>query len=78
MIMGGTVQEGRYLWHIADVNQVDPNSGDQAACYMHWMQPLDGNYALFTLAPDGGMVYMFDSSQTIGSALEFTNSQFIG
>ena len=33
---------------------------------------------MFTLAPDSGMLYLFDSSKEIGSGLEFQNLKHIG
>ncbi len=62
-----------YLWN---ENEIDPSSSDQVGRYIQWMQPLDGNRAVFSLG--GGMLYMFDSSKVIGSGLEFTNIQWIG
>ena len=43
-----------------------------------WMQPLDGDRALFTLGWHGGMLYMFDSSKPIGSGQEFQAIKHIG
>ncbi len=62
-----------YLWNHAEV---DPSAGDQADRGISWMQPLDGDRALFTLDYDGGMLYMFDSTKPISQA--FANVQFIG
>jgi len=49
---------------------------DQAGRYIEWMQPLDGDRAVLTLFVNGGMLYMFDSTQPIGSA--FRNIRNIG
>ena len=64
-----------YLW-----NQpiIDPSSSNQALRSIHWMQPLDGNRAVFTEGYYGGMVYIFDSSKVIGSGQEFSALQHIG
>jgi hypothetical protein len=43
-----------------------------------WMQPLDGDRALFTLGNFGGMLYQFDSSKAIGSGQEFQQLKHIG
>ena len=43
-----------------------------------WMQPLDGDRALFTLGWYGGMLYLFDSSKPIGSGQEFQPIRHIG
>jgi hypothetical protein len=57
---------------------VDPSATNQSLRNIHWMQPLDGNRAVFTEGYYGGMLYIFDSSQPIGSGREFTNVQHIG
>ena len=62
-----------YLWN---QEQVDPNLSNQSYRSIGWMQPLDGDRALFTMDPDGGMLYMFDSTKPIGQA--FTNIKHIG
>jgi hypothetical protein len=63
-----------YRW---DTEQL-ANSEDQAKRFMLWMQPLDGDRALFTLGHNGGMLYQFDSSKTIGSGNEFQKLKHIG
>jgi hypothetical protein len=42
------------------------------------MQPLDADRALFTLGYSGGMLYLFDASQPIGSGREFQPIRHIG
>lgn len=63
-----------YRW---DTEQVASGS-DQAQRWIMWMQPLDGDRAVFTLGWFGGMMYLFDSSKPIGSGQEFKNLRHIG
>lgn len=64
-----------YRW---DSEQVVPGAAEQAGRWILWMQPLDGDRALFTLGQFGGMLYQFDSSKPIGSGQEFQNIKHIG
>jgi uncharacterized repeat protein (TIGR01451 family) len=64
-----------YRW---DTNQVETDATAQAKRFIEWMQPLDGDRAVFTLSANGGMLYMFDSSKPIGSGQEFQNIRHIG
>jgi hypothetical protein len=50
----------------------------QSTRWIMWMQPLDGDRAVFTLGYSGGMIYQFDSSKPIGSGQEFQTLQHIG
>ena len=63
-----------YRW---DAEQLMP-SAQQANRWIMWMQPLDGDRALFTLGWEGGMLYQFDSSKPIGSGQEFQLIKHIG
>jgi hypothetical protein len=54
------------------------STAEQAGRWIMWMQPLDGDRALFTLGWNGGMLYMFDASKPIGSGLEFQAIKHIG
>ena len=54
------------------------SASEQAGRWIMWMQPLDGDRALFTLGWNGGMLYMFDASKPIGSGLEFQVIKHIG
>ena len=51
---------------------------EQAKRWIMWMQPLDGDRALFTLGWNGGMLYLFDSTKPIGSGQEFQPIKHIG
>lgn len=42
--------------------------GNQSLRWIMWMQPLDGDRAVFTLGWDGGMLYEFDASKPIAQA----------
>ncbi len=64
-----------YRW---DSDQVVPDASKQASRYIRWIQPLDGDRALFTLWNYGGMLYLFDASKPIGSGQEFQNIKHIG
>jgi uncharacterized repeat protein (TIGR01451 family) len=59
-----------------DSNQVDTDPAVQAARSINWMQPLDGDRALLTMSPSGGMLYGFDSTQPMSNA--FTPMRHIG
>jgi len=48
----------------------------QASRSIAWMQPLDGDRALLTMSPNGGMLYEFDSTRPMASA--FTEIKHIG
>ena len=54
------------------------SSAEQARRWIMWMQPLDGDRALFTLGWNGGMVYLFDATKPIGSGQEFQQIRHIG
>lgn len=64
-----------YKW---DVEQVNPSATEQSNRFISWMQPLDGDRALFTLGTYGGMLCLFDASKPIGSGQEFQNIKHIG
>src|SRR5262249_45647784 len=48
----------------------------QAKRSIEWMQPLDGDRALLTMSPDGGMLYSFDATKPMAQA--FTPLRHIG
>jgi hypothetical protein len=64
-----------YRW---DVNQVHSSATEQSKRWIRWMQPLDGDRAVFTLGNWGGALYLFDSSKPIGSGQEFQVIQHVG
>ena len=64
-----------YRW---DREQVDGDSVHQNERWIRWMQPLDGDRAVFTLGYYGGMLYLFDATQPIASGLAFRNLKHIG
>jgi hypothetical protein len=64
-----------YRW---DSDQLVTDANEKSNRYIRWMQPLDGDRALFTLWKEGGMLYLFDSSKVIGSGQEFQNIRYIG
>ncbi len=59
-----------------DSNKVETDPALQASRAIAWMQPLDGDRALLTMFPNGGMLYAFDSTRPMASA--FTPIQHIG
>lgn len=59
-----------------DSNKRETDPVIQASRSIAWMQPLDGDRALFTMWPNGGMLYEFDSTRPLASA--FTPIQHIG
>jgi len=59
-----------------DSNTPETDSAKQAERSIDWMQPLDGDKALMTMSPWGGMLYMFDSTQPMATA--FTPLRHIG
>jgi hypothetical protein len=63
-----------YRWDTEDLAK----SEDQAKRYIIWIQPLEGDRALLTLGDFGGMLYLFDSSKSIGSGKEFQKIKHIG
>jgi hypothetical protein len=58
----------------ADVRETDPKQ--QASRYIAWTQPLDGDRALVTMSPWGGMLYVFDATKPTQDA--FTPVRHIG
>jgi uncharacterized repeat protein (TIGR01451 family) len=58
-----------------DSDQLETDAVLQSSRYIQWMQPLDGDRALLTLA-NGGMLYLFDATQPMASA--FTEIRHIG
>ncbi len=64
-----------YLWN---AEQMDPNEQHQTQRWIMWMQPIDGDHAVFTLGYGGGMLYLFDSTKPIGSGQEFKKIKHIG
>jgi hypothetical protein len=52
------------------------NGGAQTSRSIGWMQPLDGDRAAMTMAPSGGMLYLFDSTKPMVTA--FTALRHIG
>ena len=64
-----------YLWY---KEETDPNAEHQSRRWIMWMQPLDGDRAVFTLGYDGGMLYEFDSTKPIASGQAFRNIRHIG
>ena len=63
-----------YRWDVEEL----ASPSDQASRWIMWMQPLDGDRALFTLGYFGGMLYLFDASRPIGSGQEFQPIKHIG
>lgn len=59
-----------------DSNQLETDPTLQFRRGIQWMQPLDGNRAALTIAPNGGMLYVFDSTQPMASA--FTPIRHVG
>lgn len=62
----------------ADAELRDPGSSAQGNRWIQWMQPIDGDRAVFTIGWYGGMLYIFDSTKPIGSGLEFRRVAHIG
>ncbi|MFN7925699.1 MAG: malectin domain-containing carbohydrate-binding protein [Bryobacteraceae bacterium] len=61
-----------------DVDQPDPSALNQQQRWIFWMQKLDGDRAVFTMGYEGGTIYLFDSTKTIGSGQEFTALRHLG
>jgi hypothetical protein len=61
-----------------DKDEVDPDPKHQRERGIMWIQPLDGDRAVFTVGHDGGVIYIFDSTQPIGSGREFRRIRHIG
>jgi len=59
-----------------DTNSREDDAHQQGSRSVEWMQPLDGDRALLTMFPDGGMLYSFDSTKPMASA--FTPLRHIG
>jgi len=59
-----------------DKNAREDDARLQASRSIYWMQPLDGDRALLTMWPDGGMLYSFDSTKPLAEA--FTPLRHIG
>jgi hypothetical protein len=59
-----------------DSNRVETDPALQAHRSIEWMQPLDGDRALFTMSEHGGMLYEFDSTRPMAAA--FTPIKHIG
>ena len=59
-----------------DSEKEDSGPGVQASRSIAWMQPLDGDRALMTMWPWGGMLYLFDSTKPLATA--FTPLRHIG
>src|SRR5262245_5313876 len=59
-----------------DSNQLETDPTLQLRRGIQWMQPLDGNRAVLTISPNGGMLYVFDSTQPMASA--FTPVRHVG
>ncbi len=51
---------------------------DQSYRRIQWMQPIDGNRALFTMGYNGGRLYMLDATKQPGSGAEFSVIKDIG
>ena len=64
-----------YRW---DKDELDPNKQHQERRWIMWMQPLDADHAVFTLGYNGGMLYVFDSTKSIGTGQEFQKIKHIG
>ncbi len=64
----------------SDSDTIETRPAVQSKRYIEWMQPLDGDRALFTLSGSadvsGGMLYEFDSTKPMASA--FRNVKHIG
>ena len=64
-----------YRW---DTNKL-ADASKQKTRFFSWIQPLDGDRALFTMGEEeGGMLYLFDSTEPIGSGQEFQKIKHIG
>jgi hypothetical protein len=61
-----------------DKEEVDASAKNQANRWIMWIQPLDGDRAVFTLGYDGGALYLFDATKPIGSGREFQKLKHIG
>jgi hypothetical protein len=59
-----------------DKNAREDDARLQTSRSIYWMQPLDGDRALLTMWPDGGMLYSFDSTKPLAEA--FTPLRHIG
>ena len=59
-----------------DANAKETDAHQQASRSIAWMQPLDGDRALMTMSPWGGMLYSFDSTKPMAEA--FTPLVHIG
>ena len=59
-----------------DSDQLETDPALQSSRSVWWMQPLDGDRALLTMMPNGGVLYTFDSTQPMASA--FTEIRHIG
>jgi hypothetical protein len=59
-----------------DANVREDAAHLQASRSIYWMQPLDGDRALLTMWPDGGMLYSFDATKPLSEA--FTPLKHIG
>ena len=59
-----------------DADRVEPAPALQANRFIGWMQPLDGDRAVLTMNPFGGMLYRFDSTKPMAQA--FTPLRHIG
>ncbi len=59
-----------------DSKKLETDPALQASRSIAWMQPLDGDRALLTMSPNGGMLYEFDSTRPMASA--FTEIKHIG
>ena len=54
------------------------SSLDQSYRKIHWMQPIDGMRAVFTMGYNGGILYMLDATKQPGSGAEFSVLKDIG
>jgi hypothetical protein len=59
-----------------DSDKVETDPALQASRSIAWMQPLDGDRAVLTMYPTGGMLYSFDSTKPLATA--FTPIRHIG
>jgi hypothetical protein len=59
-----------------DADKKEDDAKMQASRSIYWIQPLDGDRALMTMFPDGGMLYRFDSTKPLAEA--FTPLRHIG
>jgi hypothetical protein len=61
-----------------DADQVNSNTTEQSRRWILWMQRLDEDRAVFTMANDGGGLYIFDSTKPVANGEAFQKIKHIG